>query len=56
MGKINHEYCIQSDHINMSVLIWYLVKYDASVRYCTVQWKSHVVQGTRNTRPCINGH
>ena len=27
---------LQSDQINMAVLFWYLVKSDASVRYCTV--------------------
>ena len=29
----------------------------SKVRYCTfVNWTSHVLQGTRNTRPCITGH
>ena len=27
--------------------------YSATV---TVHWASHVLQGTRNTRPCITGH
>ena len=45
---------------DMAVLFCYLVKCDASVRYCKVvytgQWISRVLQGTRNTRPRITGH
>ena len=41
----------------MIVLIWYLVKSDASVRYYTVaytgQWTCQILQGTNNTRPFI---
>ena len=43
----------------MSVFFWYLVKSDASVRYCmysSIHKISHVLQGIRNTRPCLNGH
>ena len=41
----------------MAVLFWDLVKSDASVRYGTVAYTGrHVLQGTRNTRPCMNGH
>ena len=42
----------------MALCLWYLVKSDLlSVRYCTsLHWTSHLLQGTRNTRPCITGH
>ena len=44
--------------INMAVFFWYRVKNDASVGilYSSVQWTSHVLQDTRNTRPGITGH
>ena len=48
---------IQPDQINMTVLFWYLAESNASVRYGTyVHWTNHVLQGTRNTRPCLTGH
>ena len=44
-------YFKQPNQMNMAVFFWHLVKSDfASVRYCTL------VHGTRNKRPCINGH
>ena len=49
---------IQPDQINMAVLFWCLLKYDAIVfanLYSNVHWTSHVLQGTRNTRSCITG-
>ena len=48
----------QPDQINMAVLFWYLVIGDASAGHYTVAyiWASHVLQGTRLTRPCITGH
>ena len=33
---------LQPDQINMFVLFWYLVKSDASVRYCTVAYTGQV--------------
>ena len=52
-------YCIlQGDQLNMAVCFWYLVKSDlSSVHYSTrVHWKSHFLQGSRKTRPCLSGH
>ena len=50
---------VQGDQSNIVVLFWYLVKRDASVRYCTapciVHWTSQVLQGIRTTRPWRNG-
>ena len=43
-------YVIQKIQINMAVLIWYLVKSDSFVRYCTVAHTGQV------TRPCITDH
>ena len=43
----------------MAVWFWFFVKCDASVRtllYSSVLWTSHVLKGTRHTRPCITGH
>ena len=49
----------------MAVLFWYLVKVTLAttlaVRYCmysSVHWTNHVLQNTKNTRPCITitGH
>ena len=48
------------DQINMAVSFWYLVKVtlvnDVRILYRSVQWISHVLQVTRNTRPCLSGH
>ena len=46
---------IQPDQINMALFFWYLLKSDlSSASYCTrVNWTSHFLQDTRNTRPCI---
>ena len=40
-----------------TVCFWYLIKRDlSSVRVCySVHWTSHILQGTRNTRPCLSG-
>ena len=42
----------------MAVSFWYSVKSDVScVRYCIcVHWTSHFLQGTINTKPCLNDH
>ena len=55
---ISNLFYVQPDQINMAVVFWYLVKSDlSSVRYSTrIHWTSHVLQRTRNTRPCITGH
>ena len=49
---------LQPDHINMAVLFWYLVKSDVmcTLLYISVDWTSQILQGSRNTRPCITGH
>ena len=58
--KLNGTYI--PDQINMAVLFWYLVKSvfnmfaTALWQYSSVHWTSHVLQGNRNTRPCITGH
>ena len=44
------------NQINIAVFFCYLVKIDATVSsllYSSVHWTSHVLQGARNTRPCI---
>ena len=42
----------------MAVLFWYLVKSDASVRYCILEFTEQVTfyKVIKNTRPCITGH
>ena len=42
----------------MAVFFLYFVKSDlSSLRYRTrVHWTSHILQGTRKTRPCLTGH
>ena len=52
------EFKIHSDQINMAVFFWYFFIRDLSrVRYCIpVHWTSHLLQGTKNTQPCITGH
>ena len=56
--NISNLFYVQPDQINMAVVFWYLVKSDlSSVRYSPrIHWTSHVLQGTRNTRPCLTGH
>ena len=44
---------IQPDQINIVVLFWYLVKSNASVRYCTVAYTGQV---TDNKVPEPHGH
>ena len=40
----------------MAVLFWYLVKTDLTILYSSIHRTCHVLQGIRNTRPCITGH
>ena len=49
---------VQGDQLNMAMFFWYFVKsYLPSVRYCShIHWISRILQGTRNTRPCLTGH
>ena len=49
---------IQGDQLNMILCFWYLLKSDLySVHvYSIVHCTSHFLQGTRKTRPCLNGH
>ena len=49
---------IQGDQLNMVMFFWYFVKSDLSSIRCNthVQWKSHFLQGTRLTRPCLPDH
>ena len=49
---------IQGDQLNMTVVFWYLGKsaFSSVHVYSGVHWTNHIIQGTRNTRPCITGH
>ena len=58
MGEPHLKSDVQGYQLNMAVYFWYLVKSDLSsvYVYSSVHWASHLLQGTRKIRPCLNGH
>ena len=50
-------FLLQSDQLNTAVYFWYFVKSDLSSvqMYSSAHWASHLLHGTRKTRPCLSG-